>query len=59
MPNSLIKSFAKKSKKSEKEVEQDWQEAKAITYKNTPYRPPSASFFRYSVAVLKKILKLR
>ena len=55
MPNSLVKSFAKKSGKSVEEVEKLWQEAEQIAKKNDV---KEESKYAYIVGILKKMLSI-
>ena len=53
MPSPLIKSFAEKSNKSEKEVEALWKRAEEIAKKNG-----QSDNYAYIVSILKRLLKL-
>lgn len=53
MPASIIKSFAEKSGKSEKEVEELWNKAKEIASENN-----QDNNYDYIVGILKKMLKI-
>lgn len=55
MPNSVVKSFAKKYNLSVSEVERHWQTAKATASETLP--PSSPDFYALVVGILKKILK--
>ena len=57
MPNSIIKSFAKKSGKSIDEVEALWDKAKKIALKNGLPEGTDA-FYAYVSGILKKMLKV-
>lgn len=59
MPATVIKSFAQKSGKSEKEVETLWDTAKQATKKQYPdISTDSDRFYQITVGILKKMLKL-
>ena len=59
MPSAVVKSFAKKSDKSVKQVEKLWDEAQAIVKKQNPkIKKSSKKFYPLVVGILKKMLKL-
>ena len=59
MPANIIKSFAKKSGKSEKEVEKLWNKAKSLTKKEYPkVQEDSERFYKIVTGMLKKMLGL-
>jgi len=59
MPNNIVKSFAKQSGKSTKEVEKLWKEAKGIASKEYPkVQKDSDKYFKIVTGILKKMLKL-
>lgn len=53
MPANIIKSFAEKSGRSEKEVEELWNKAKEIAKDNNHEEE-----YDYIVGILKKMLKI-
>lgn len=55
MPNSVVKSFAKKYNLSVPEVERHWQTAKSAAAETLD--PSSPDFYALVVGILKKILK--
>lgn len=58
-PPNLVKSFAKKSGKSEQEVEALWKEVKADVRKQYPdVKEDSDRFYELVVGILKKRLKI-
>ena len=57
MPNSIVKSFAKKTGKSVQDVEKLWDKAVGIAAKQGLAKD-SEAFFAYTTGVLKKMLKL-
>jgi hypothetical protein len=60
MPNVIIKSFAKKTDKSEKEVERLWDKSKKIVadqYDNVD--PDSDQFYALTTGILKKMLSIK
>lgn len=59
MPSNIVKSFAKKSDKSIKQVEKMWDEAQDIVKKQNPkIKKSSKKYYPLVVGVLKKMLKL-
>jgi hypothetical protein len=59
MPSKVIKSFAKKSGKTEKAVEKLWDKAKTVVGKEyKKVKPDSDKFYALTTGVLKKMLKL-
>lgn len=59
MPNSVIVGLAKKSGKSEGDVEKLWKEAKSIAKKEYPdVDSESDQYFKIVTGILKKMLKL-
>ena len=58
MPSPLIKSFAKKSGKSEDEVERLWNKAEDIVKKEYEKTKDDDSFYPILVGILKKMLKI-
>lgn len=59
MPNSVILGLAKKSGKSEEDVEKLWKEAKVIAKKQYPEIDiESDQYFKIVTGILKKMLKL-
>ena len=57
MPNNIVKSFADKSGKSEKEVEALWDKAVGIAIDDGRDKDDE-NFYPYVVGILKKMLKL-
>jgi hypothetical protein len=57
MPAAQIKSFAQRSRKSKKEIEELWEKAKNIAEEEGFSREDSR-FYMYAVGVLKRILNL-
>ena len=55
MPNSVVKSFARKHNLSVKEVEESWLKAK--TAASDTLDPSSPDFYALVVGILKKMLK--
>lgn len=53
MPSNIVKSFAKKSNKSEQEVEELWDKAKSIAAESGHKED-----YDYIVGILKKMLKI-
>lgn len=58
MPNSIIKSFAKKSGKSVQEVEKIWNEIKEKLIKQNYDDKNKELFYKILVTILKKKLKI-
>lgn len=59
MPAKIIQSFADKSGKSEKEVENLWKKSKLIVKKEYPdVKEDSDKFYEIIVGILKKMLKI-
>ncbi len=56
MPNNVIKSFAKKSGKSEEEVEKLWNQAKGMASKKNL---KDDAFFAFATASLKTMLNIK
>jgi hypothetical protein len=60
MPNPTIKSFAKKTNKSEKEVERLWDKSKKIvTDQYDDVEPNSDKFYALTTGILKKMLSIK
>lgn len=57
MPNPIIKSFAKKSGKSEAEVEKIWDASKAEAY--SKFKSENGSFWAYVNATVQHKLGLK
>ena len=57
MPNSLVKSYAKKHNMSVEDVELLWKKAKEIAAKSFP--SDDRNFYAYVVGILKKMLKAK
>lgn len=56
MPNSTVKSFAEKSGKSEKEVEELWDKAKSLADKMDSIEKDSDQYYAYVTGTLKRML---
>lgn len=57
MPNSIVKSFAKRSGKSVDEVEDLWKKAEKLAVKKG-ITQQAKNFFAYTTGILKRMLKL-
>lgn len=58
MPATIIKSFAERADKSEKEVEQLWRKAKEAAEEKFPNKKDSARKWAYATGTLKKMLNI-
>jgi len=59
MPNSIIKSFAEKTGKTEQQIDKLWEKAKSIVTKEYPdVEVDSDKFYQLVVGVLKKMLSI-
>lgn len=59
MPNKLVKSYAKKSKKSPSSVEKKWDQAKAQVNKEYPkIKKDSGRYYALVNAITRKMLKI-
>lgn len=56
MPNNIIKSFAEKSGKSEKEVERLWNRASDIVATDYDLKKDDDKYYELVVGILKKML---
>ena len=59
MPSNIVKSFAKKTGKSEKEVERLWNKAKKIVSNEYNVKEGNDKFYALVTGVLKKELGLK
>ena len=58
MPSPIIKSFAKKTDKTESEVEKLWKKAEDIVKKEYDKDKDDDSFYPIVVGILKRMLKI-
>jgi hypothetical protein len=58
MPAAIIKSFAEKAHKSEKEVEELWLRAKDAAEEKFPKKKDSSRKWAYATGTLKKMLNI-